>query len=202
MYKVFVNNRPIILAGQGIQEKFEHNTLFMRYDSPETLDILLKMGHEEGRFFNKIYLLHPDEDELFRLFCKKVKIIEAAGGRVRDSKNRLLMIFRSGRWDLPKGKIEKGESPEVAALREVEEECGIGQLSIERPLTITYHTYQQGQKYVLKKTHWFEMKCADKRKLIPQEEEGITDVRWMDALNVQTALQNTFASIEEVVETV
>lgn len=136
---------------------------------------------------------------VFEEFLQRCKIIEAAGGRVKNAKGELLMIFRNDKWDLPKGKLEKGEAPEVAAVREVEEECGIGKLKIIKPLPVTLHTYKHNEKFILKKTYWYEMSCADEKKLTPQKEEGITEVKWMNEKEVERALENTFHSIVDVV---
>lgn len=131
-------------------------------------------------------------------FSKHFTSIEAAGGRVRNSNNETLFIFRRGKWDLPKGKIEDDEDVEEAAIREVEEECGVSGLKIIRELPSTYHIYTQDNEEILKRTYWFEMFSDDKRNLVPQEEEGITEVIWMNEKEVKRALQNTYESIIEV----
>lgn len=200
MYKVFINNHPLILADPSVQEQFGHGTVFIRYDSDETFDTLLRLAHEHDSFFSTIYLIGSDAESLFGLLRSRCKFIEAAGGRVRNASGQTLLIFRNGKWDLPKGKIDKGESPEEAALREVEEECGIGGLTIVRPLEPTFHTYIYNEKLVLKKTYWYEMRCTDKRPLVPQTEEGITEVIWADAEKVKEAMRNTYRSIGEVME--
>jgi 8-oxo-dGTP pyrophosphatase MutT (NUDIX family) len=110
------------------------------------------------------------------------------------------MIYRNGKWDLPKGKLEKGETPEIAALREVQEECGLSNLKIKGKLSPTYHTYIEKGQPILKKTWWYEMIGDDRRKLKPQTEEGITQVAWLDDIGVYNALKNTYASIVDVVQ--
>jgi 8-oxo-dGTP pyrophosphatase MutT (NUDIX family) len=199
IYKVFINNRPFFLAGNDVQERMTPGTLFLRHDGEATFDLLLHLAHTEPIFFSQVYLVSETPNKLFRLLLSRCKVIEAAGGLVRNEEGKLLMIFRNGRWDLPKGKIEKKEKPEVAAIREVEEECGIGKLKIVKDLPQTYHTYMQGERIVLKETHWYEMTCADNCPLVPQTEEGITDVRWLDEKEVESALENTFLSVIDVV---
>jgi 8-oxo-dGTP pyrophosphatase MutT (NUDIX family) len=119
--------------------------------------------------------------ELFRDFCQFYKIIEAAGGLVFNEENKVLAILRNNIWDLPKGKIEKGETHEEAALREVEEETGLKNIKLKRFLTTTYHTYFDPRKNrkVLKISYWYEMKSKDKE-LSPQHEEGIELAEWID----------------------
>ncbi len=146
-----------------------------------------------------IYFLSVDVDKLFNDFKSMFKIISAAGGIVVNKKGECLFIFRNGKWDLPKGKIEKNESIEEAAVREVEEECGIQDVSIVRELKPTYHTYFLEEKPVLKPTYWFEMKCKDVSTLIPQQEEGITDVRWITPSDFKMVRKNTYESIKEVI---
>lgn len=173
-------------------------TLLLRFD-PASLDELLNLAHEQRDFFTRTFLFDENPEKVMDEFQSRCKIIEAAGGRVKNKKGELLMIFRNDKWDLPKGKLEKGETPEVAAVREVEEECGIGKLKILKTLSPTFHTYKHHNKIVLKKTYWYEMSCDDDRKLKPQKEEGITDVKWMKEEQVEMALENTFHSIVDVV---
>lgn len=199
MYKIFINNRPLILCSRSEKEHFGTDTLYVDFDSEATFDTLFRLAQEEKVFFDTTYLAGDSADELLGLLLSRCKLIEAAGGLVKNENGELLMIFRSGKWDLPKGKIEKNEKPEEAAVREVEEECGISGLTIIRPLESSFHTYIHKEKTVLKKTYWYEMRCTDKSPLIPQTEEGITDVRWMNPQEVEKAMENTFRSIEEVV---
>jgi len=132
-------------------------------------------------------------------FCSEYKLIEAAGGLVFNCEKKVLMIFRNGKWDLPKGKLELGELIEECAIREVEEECGIYELQIENKLIDTYHTYILNSIKVLKKIYWFRMKtefCGD---LTPQMEEGITKVEWCNKEEVKKRLENSFANIKDVI---
>jgi ADP-ribose pyrophosphatase YjhB (NUDIX family) len=200
MYKVFINNRPLIIADNDIKESMVPGTLFLRDESSEVLDEILDLAHTETIFFKQIYLIAKDPGKLFELLESKCKIIHAAGGRVKNKSGNLLLIFRNEKWDLPKGKVEKGESIEEAAVREVEEECGIGGLAIVKKLAPTFHTYIHKEKIVLKKTFWFEMFCTDEKKLTPQTEEGITEVKWMKPEEVESAMGNTYLSIIDVVK--
>jgi 8-oxo-dGTP pyrophosphatase MutT (NUDIX family) len=133
-------------------------------------------------------------------FCADYILIEAAGGLVYNSKNQLLMIFRNEKWDLPKGKLEVGENIKECAIREVEEECGISGLSISKPLQDTYHVYELNKQKILKRTYWFEMKTTFKGKLIPQTEEGITKVVWVDKQDIAEKLKNSFGNINELLK--
>ncbi len=149
-----------------------------------------------------IYFFNENIEQLFNYFAAMFHIIEAAGGLVKNKKCEWLFIFRHGKWDLPKGKIEKGETIKTAAIREVEEECGISRLSIIKELPVTYHTYFMEEKRILKRTYWFEMICNDQSKLKPQTEEGITDVKWLGKNDLEQVKNNTYDSVKEVISVI
>ena len=108
------------------------------------------------------------------------------------------MIFRNGKWDLPKGKLEVGENIKECAIREVQEECGVSGLSIINALQDTYHTYEINGKKILKRTYWFKMKTNFTADLIPQLEEGITKVEWVSKEGISTRLENSYENINEL----
>ena len=111
----------------------------------------------------------------------------------------MLFIYRNSKWDLPKGKVEKGESVDEAALREVEEETGVKGLEITKPLEMTYHIFKRNGRYRIKITYWFEMKTNYDGKLVAEENEGITKVAWLDKVQTQKALHNSYANIKLLV---
>lgn len=121
--------------------------------------------------------------------------MEASGGMVWSKEKALLLIFRHNKWDLPKGKIEDEEAPEETALREVKEECGIQELTLNEFIKTSYHTYWQHDNRFLKITYWFELLCNDPQNINPQTEEGIETIRWMDANGLHKALENTFPNL-------
>ena len=112
--------------------------------------------------------------------------------------HEFLAIKRNGVWDLPKGKLEKGEDFRGAAMREVEEETGLSGLKLVEPLLSTYHTYRLKGEKVLKKTRWFEMEYKGTDKPVLQAKEGITDYRWVTPGSTDFIRQNTYASILDV----
>lgn len=128
--------------------------------------------------------------------------ITAAGGAVFNHNNHLLMIHRNGRWDLPKGKLEIGEKIEECALREVEEECGAGGLTLGEKICNTYHIYNMYNMWVLKTTHWYKMFCPTNQHFTPQTEEGITEVKWIDYPIPEDYYNNTYYTIKEVVDNI
>nr|MBA3704996.1 NUDIX domain-containing protein [Bacteroidota bacterium] len=151
---------------------------------------------------HEIYFFNKDLELLFNHFVSMFKIIEAAGGLVKNKNGQWLFIFRNGKWDLPKGKIEKKEAIKTAAIREVEEECGITGLTILKELPATYHTYSMEERAILKRTYWFEMNCDDSSKLKPQIEEGITDVKWLSKNELKQVYNNTYDSVKEVMSVI
>ena len=136
-------------------------------------------------------VMTEDEDSAFKKFAKPYQRISAAGGLVYNEKEELLLIYRQGKWDLPKGKVDKGETIEEAAIREVEEECAIEKLSLGNPIQKTFHTYFQDQQRVLKTTHWFHMIALEYGKMAPQLEENITDLQWFDPNTLDIEVLNT-----------
>ena len=151
----------------------------------------------------KVYINNSLEiiTENWESFCAGYKLIAAAGGLVYNDTSQLLMIFRNGKWDFPKGKLEVGENIEQCAMREVEEECGISGLIITQQLQKTYHTYEINGQQILKCTYWFEMKSSFKGNLAPQTKEGITAVVWVDEQDIAEKLENSFGNIIELFKT-
>ena len=144
------------------------------------------------------YVLCSDPKAFLKTVAKSVTLIEAAGGLVKNENGEYLFIYRNNKWDLPKGKIEKEEKIKVAAVREVEEECGIKVGNLDEKICKTYHVYVMKGEVVLKKTHWFRMRGKAQEKLKPQKEEGITDVRWFKKDHIGPIIANTFPSIIDV----
>lgn len=126
--------------------------------------------------------------------------IEAAGGIVRNQQGAVLMIFRRGYWDLPKGKIDKGEEAKAAAIREVKEETGIAHLEIVRELPPTYHTYYMYGKYAVKKTYWYAMTSSDTSDLTPQLEEDIEQAVWINPQDIPSLLPLSYANIRTLLQ--
>ena len=135
----------------------------------------------------------------WRFFCSNYKLVEAAGGLVYNDKNQLLMIFRNGKWDLPKGKLEIGEDIESCSIREVEEECGIKGLQITERISDTYHTYELKGERILKRTYWFKMKTNFEGELTPQKEEGIISAEWISKKRIPEILENAYENIKGIV---
>jgi 8-oxo-dGTP pyrophosphatase MutT (NUDIX family) len=199
MYKVFVNERPIVLSNTPLG--LENGPGFS-FESPKQLKALYS-AFKEKPTLEGITVFADDFDTLKNAFWDLFKVIEAGGGIVQNSKGEYLFIKRLGYWDLPKGKLDKGESIEAAAVREVEEECGITGLTITGEATLTYHTYTHKEKEVLKITYWYPMQTDFTGELVPQTEEDITEARWFTKAEVyDIVLKNTYASITDLIKSI
>jgi 8-oxo-dGTP pyrophosphatase MutT (NUDIX family) len=194
MYKVFVNDKPLFLTNKVSKETdFQ---LFLL----ETVDIeqlILKMFNNK---IKKAYLYYPDEKEILKKVKEKIPVKKAGGGLVYNKKGEVLFIFRNGKWDLPKGGCDKGEEIEECSIREVEEETGVNDLKITKKLQKTYHVFKRNGVYRLKITHWFEMTTTFEGKPIPQENEGIEKVAWLNPEQIKEALTNSYENIKLLFE--
>jgi len=190
MYKVFVNDKPLFLTNQIFKETdFQ---LFL-LESVDFKQLIVKYFQNK---IQKAYLYHPDEKEIMKVLKTKIPVNKAGGGLVYNKKGEVLFIFRNGKWDLPKGGMNRGEEIEQTAMREVEEETGVNGLSITKKLQKTYHIFKRNGVYKLKITHWFEMHSTYEGIPIGQAEEGIEKVEWKNPEQIQEALKNSYENIK------
>lgn len=190
MYKVFINDVPIILSTQRkIGARYEAYPI-------KHVDFEKLIKEIESGKIQFVNLYHKKEEKLLKHLKKKLKLITAAGGLVFNQKKEVLFIHRKGRWDLPKGGVEKNESLEEAAIREVQEETGVKNLKITRFIDTTYHILKRKGKYKLKETYWFEMKTDYTGELVPQKAEGIKKAKWKNFDKTQIAIQNSYENIK------
>jgi len=201
-YTIYFNQKPLLLTDTkttNTEERLQKKGIvFQDQLSNSTVgEMLRKM---EAPNTTAGVFLHNSAEELLSVFKQKMTVIEAGGGLVHTDKDTVLLIFRNGKWDLPKGKLDEGEATDTAALREVREETGLTALQLEEPLTVTYHTYYQNEKLILKESHWFLMKSPEQQNLIPQLEEGIEKCEWVNPAALATYLENTHPSIIDVLQ--
>jgi 8-oxo-dGTP pyrophosphatase MutT (NUDIX family) len=197
MYKVFINDKVVLFLSDtlGKNQKYSHlEQIEISKFSPEKLfSYVVSSNAMSFRMVVKNNL-----EEAFSKWAREFICIDAAGGLVIHPSGDFLGIKRLGKWDLPKGKVEEGEELPAAALREVEEECGISGLVIKDFLLETYHIYPYKDRLALKCTRWYKMNWNGEGELNPQIEEGIEAVRWLGMDQKEMFLQNTYASIKEV----
>ncbi len=190
MYKVFVKDIPIILSTRKNIGK-QYTAIPLKLARFKHLVKQINKGH-----LLYVNLYHKNEEKLERFLRKKLPVVEAAGGLVFNSKKEILFIRRNDRWDLPKGGIEKDETYQEAAVREVEEETGVTGLEIRRFIDKTYHIFRRNGKFKLKITYWYEMYTEYKGDFTPQRNEGIKKARWKNFEKTQKALQDSYENIK------
>jgi ADP-ribose pyrophosphatase YjhB (NUDIX family) len=212
---LFINDTPVqILGPEARPDKRDFNLVINADVEPITKAKLLHrvwIKHAKTDEIDKILdlldttsldglislaLTVDNYDEVKKFLKKKFKIIKASGGLVRK-KDKILMIYRLKKWDLPKGKLEKNEKPKAAATREVEEECGV-EVTLDEKICTTWHTYTMKKKKILKKTSWYSMDVVKDKNMKPQIEEDIEEVRWMAPKEVFHALEDSYKSISFV----
>ena len=195
MYKVFIQDRPIFFITEG--EISNYDGILIPQVLGEKHNAYIRNLVQELPQEISIYILCSDPEAAISTFFEGFELIEAAGGIVRR-KNKYLFIKRFGKWDLPKGKMDEGETPEITAQREIEEECGIAGPELKDLLLITYHTYAYQGRPTLKKTYWYAMTYDGPKDVKPQEEEGITKVSWKSKDKIGKVLDNTYGNITDV----
>lgn len=204
MYKVFFNDSTIEIGTES-KRSFKNNiTQTVDCENYRFVKELIQQI-ESGEKILHFVILNKDLDLLWNCFKSQLTEIPAAGGLVRNGDHAFLFIKRLGVWDLPKGKIETKEIAESAAMREVEEECGVSGLQIIRQLDSTFHIYRSPylnfpDNLVLKETKWFLMRCDDEQSLIPQTEENIEEARWFNVDELDQVMANTYSSLREFLQ--
>ena len=195
-YKVFFFGNVLVFTDSP--ELHRKTTIIYKYSGAEALKDFL-FGYVEKCNNHHIRILCDNKEQSWKDFCSLFEVRRAAGGLVVNADGDYLFIRRKGFWDIPKGHIERGESSQDGGLREVEEECGISGMQIERLICTTWHTYYIDSQPVLKSTDWYLMRYNGPLTLKPQTDEDITEAVWVKPENIDNLLENSFSSIPEVV---
>jgi len=201
MYKVFLNDRRIIIGTPQEITNIKTSEYFDSIPDSTSLASIFKLFAKNKE--NELILTHKNPARLFSVFQDAFIKLPAAGGVVKRN-GELMFIHRKGKWDLPKGKIDPGELPEQAALREVKEECGISGHQIAKKLPSTYHIYKSTYKnsrgeYIFKETNWFEMNYEGDDSGSPETAEGITKIKWFKPAELQKVLSDTYANLKQII---
>jgi 8-oxo-dGTP pyrophosphatase MutT (NUDIX family) len=198
--KVYFGDKPVYLCDaldDKLKEILQHpDAVFIDEISPPAIKSLLHEIVKEQ--FHAGVLLDKDVNHLLNLFKKNFTVIEAAGGIVQNEHKEVLFINRLGKWDLPKGKVENHEDYGICALREVEEETGVKDLTLKKRIGETYHTYTAFGKHFFKTTYWFYMTCNNQYHLVPQAEEDIAEVKWIATKEIKFPVSNTYPAIKDI----
>lgn len=192
MYKVFYYEKPLTLSEKPVQ-----NAKNLKFIGEGQFDEALALLKNDDA--SHVHIYYHNLEKLWDKFLNHFKYLEAAGGLVKNQENQILFIYRLEKWDLPKGKVEPGETTELAAVREVEEECGITNLKILKFITNTYHIYFD-TKLHLKSTFWYEMAYEGNEELIPQIEEGIGIAKWKSKDEIPALMNQTYENIKLVLD--
>ena len=212
--KIFLEERTIEFNGNK-PTHLPENVLIIEYQSNKQISEVWK-EFESDKSGRSLFIWSEKKNaEALNGFYSLFRIIVAAGGVVKNENNEVLFIFRNGKWDLPKGKLvtrhssqvtfkqlngfKINENPIEAATREVMEETGLKELKVLHELTSTYHIFYKNKKRLLKRTYWFEMFAGSRQTLKPQEKEGITTVRWVGEQEKSEILENTYASLRNLI---
>jgi 8-oxo-dGTP pyrophosphatase MutT (NUDIX family) len=195
--KIYFGNKPLFLSDEKTEDlqPYIDDTQTIFQDDLADLPSLIKKMQDNGTPAGII--LHDVASSLEKI-KKELTVIQASGGLVYSNDNKILLIFRRGKWDLPKGKLDEGEDLITCALREVEEETGLSDLKYKQSLCITYHTYYEKEQHILKESHWQLMKGNDHEELVPQTDEDIEKCVWVTIENLAPYLENAPASIIDV----
>jgi len=197
MYKVFFNQKPLILTSKILESSDSNPLIHIKFSSKNQILKAVKAKKTES-----VYIYHKNIKKLWEIFTKKFPIIDAAGGLVERSDDKFLFIYRNNKWDLPKGGIEKKELIIEAAQREVKEETGLADLIVINKIGETYHIFKKGKNFRLKRTYWFKMKSDYQGELFPQEEEGIISAEWINKKRIPEILKKAYENIKEIVSKV
>ncbi|MBS1669161.1 MAG: NUDIX domain-containing protein [Bacteroidetes bacterium] len=198
--KIYFNDKPLFLCDEMNEEinSYAHHddaVLIDEFSTPAVNSIIHEMWQQK---IHAGIFLHPELEQLKKAVWKKFDIIKAGGGLVLNEKKEILFIFRRGKWDLPKGKLDQGETIEQCAIREVQEETGLKNIALKKKLLTTYHTYEDSGRHILKETYWYEMAVNSDQTLVPQTIEDIHEVKWVGENKLSEVLGNTFPSIKDV----
>lgn len=192
MYKVFYNEKMLILSHSPL-----NGMKNLKFITESQFNEALAMLRNSP--ISELNIYYHNVGKLLNHFISHFDYIEAAGGVVENMNHEILLIYRLGKWDLPKGKVEEGETPQIAAIREVEEECSIGNLFLGDLITVTYHIYFQ-KTLKLKAVYWYKMRFEGVEIPKPQNEEGIEIASWIRKEDVFKLMDESYKNIQIVLE--
>ncbi|HEY0273691.1 MAG TPA: NUDIX domain-containing protein [Chitinophaga sp.] len=198
-YTIFINERPLILGDsiQGIPPEFLNAPLFTQPDGARVAATIHDL--KTGKYAATV-LIDAQVNDLLERVKSYFTVLVAGGGLVVNPEGEVLLMFRRGKWDLPKGKLDEGETIEQCAIREVAEETGLHNVSLLYKITETYHYYAQKNQPILKHTIWFKMQFTGTELTVPQIEEDILDIQWVKPANIGKYMQYAYQNIRTVFE--
>jgi 8-oxo-dGTP pyrophosphatase MutT (NUDIX family) len=193
--KIFLENKTILT---GPASDFEEAGLSGGFSPSDEASLWNGINAFLKSDEKKLFIYSNEEAKVIGRLGKLWGFIRAGGGVVKNENDEWLLILRKGLWDLPKGKLDPGESPEKGALREVEEECGLSGLTITGAAVHGYHFYRERKKPLLKETWWFPMEVAGSPALYPQKEEAIEKAIWANHERAIQLLEGSYPNIKDM----
>jgi 8-oxo-dGTP pyrophosphatase MutT (NUDIX family) len=201
-YRIYFDDKPYLIVNKT-DDRFDDLK-----NKPGTIVITTATNEAVAKSIRELdagnadsVIVYADNtNETLDLFTSHFKMIQAGGGLVVNEKEEYLFIFRRGKWDLPKGKLDEGETIAECALREVEEETGLRDITLQDHLCNTYHVYHEKGKFILKESVWYNMSCISGQTLTPQTEEDILEIKWLTPTEWPNVYDNTFPSIKDVLK--
>lgn len=198
--KIYINNKPLILTNMAEQYINNHPIAagYLFLTGAFHRNITLAQKHLSGMTSLGVIIEDIAADALQKLVSDSFTMIDAAGGVVSNENGDVLMIYRRGKWDLPKGKRDEGETVEECAAREVSEETGLKTVKIKKEIAETYHIYAQGKGDILKRTFWYDMSARSSDTLKPQAAENILEAKWIPVNKLNLYMHQTYEAVKEV----
>jgi 8-oxo-dGTP pyrophosphatase MutT (NUDIX family) len=200
IHKIYFGDHPIFLSTSldEISEEYADfpDAIFLKDLSETSLATCWRLLETPGD--HPCFYLYHNMEKLMTALLSSTHSIEAAGGVVFTNSDEILLIFRRGKWDLPKGKVDPGETIMECALREVMEETGLQTLTLMNKIGSSFYCYRENGQAVFKQVQWFKMIAANNDNLVPQAEEDITELKWVSVNDLEPYLQNTYATIKDV----
>lgn len=201
-YCIYFNEKPYLILNVA-EDRFstlknqDGTLVLLRPENAAIADSIRQLDNNE---VNAVMVFANNANKALDTFSSHFTMIQAGGGMVANEKAEYLFIFRRGKWDLPKGKLDEGETIADCALREVMEETGLKQVNMGDHLCNTYHVYHEKGKFILKESVWYQMQCDSKQALTPQTEEDIMEIKWLAPEAWGSIMNDTFPSIKEVLK--
>jgi 8-oxo-dGTP pyrophosphatase MutT (NUDIX family) len=198
--KIYVDEAPIYITDELSEElkklSIQKDVVCFKEEFDNDANKILALLQINKK--KAVIIFTKDFETLQYNFFKQFTLIEAAGGIVQNENKDVLFIYRRGKWDLPKGKMENGETPEICAEREIEEETGVKDLQLKYKIGETYHVYSEWGQTILKTCHWFNFTTVAGQETVPQKEEDIAEVKWVHTVDIKEPMKNTYQNIKDI----
>ena len=202
LQKVYYNDKPLVLCVD--KEAYMSNTsdiaAYSLFNGASPANFIEALRSLEQTDAKGAIITDNSGERLLAQLHSLYPIIDAGGGVTYNESGHILMIFRRGKWDLPKGKLDDGESIEECAVREVSEETGLKDIILEEKITETYHIYEQSNRQLLKRTAWYRMKGSSLQLLEPQKAENIIEARWVRHDELGKLAEQSYEAVREVLK--